>query len=149
MLFGTGMGIAFFMVVAVRLAGAGATGERPAEVALVCRIVVLADYVFTTTAAILQPVTGLLLVWQVGYSLLEFWVWGSLLLYVFIGLCWMPVVSMQIEMKRLAVEAAADGTALPPRFYELYRRWFMLGWPAFAAMLVIFWLMIAKPDGLF
>ncbi len=148
-LFGTGMGIAFFMFMAVRLAREDAAPSSVAGVALVSRIVVLADYVFTTTAAVVQPVTGLLLVWHVGYSLFDFWVWGSLALYVFIGICWVPVISMQVEMKRLAEAAAASGSGLPARFHELYRRWFLHGWPAFGAMLLIFWLMISKPDALF
>ncbi len=138
LLFGTGLGIAFFMFVAVRL------GES-AGVALIARIVVIADYVFTLVAALLQPLSGSLLVFEVGYEFTDFWVWVSLLLYGIIGICWVPVVFMQKEMRDLAVVAANEGAPLPGRFYQLYKRWFLLGWPAFISMLLIFLLMIVRP----
>lgn len=141
-LFGTGLGIAFFMFLAVR------SGDIRV-IAPVSRIVVVADYIFTLTAAILQPVSGALLVFEVGYSFSDFWVYMSLILYVLIGLCWIPVVFMQIEMSRLANEVLLSGATLPARFHQLYRRWFVLGWPAFISILGIFTLMIMKPDHLF
>lgn len=140
-LFGTGLGIAFFMFFAVR------SGDIKI-IAPVSRIVVVADYIFTFTAALLQPISGALLVLEVGYSFSEFWVYLSLILYVFIGLCWIPVVFMQIEMSKLANEAFITGSALPARFHLLYRRWFILGWPAFISIIGIFALMIMKPDHL-
>lgn len=137
-LFGTGMGIAFFMFVSVR-------SRNVAGIAMVAKIVVLADYVFTLTAALVQPVTGLLLVDKLGLEITDFWVITSIGLYVFIGICWVPVVFMQKEMSALANEAVVSGDPLPARFHVLYRRWFVLGFPAFAAMLAIFYLMLFKP----
>ena len=107
---------------------------------------VVADYLFTATAAVLQPMTGLLLVHLRGYELGQTWIALSLALYVLIGLCWLPVVVLQIRMRDLAEAAVAAGEpALPPRYHALARVWFWLGWPAFLSMLAIFWLMIAKP----
>ncbi len=138
-LFGTGLGIAFFQFRANR-------GESPAAIAATLRTVVIADYLFTATAAVVQPVTGLLLVHLRGYALGQSWIAVSLALYVLIGLCWLPVVVLQIRMRDLAEAAAAAGApALPPRYHALARVWFWLGWPAFLSMLAIFWLMIAKP----
>jgi uncharacterized membrane protein len=138
-LFGTGLGIAFFQFWANRK-------ESPAAIAATLRIVVIADYLFTATAAVLQPMTGLLLVHLRGYDLGQTWIALSLALYVLIGLCWLPVVVLQIRMRDLAEAAVAAGApALPPRYHALARVWFWLGWPAFLSMLAIFWLMIAKP----
>jgi uncharacterized membrane protein len=137
-LFGTGLGIAFFLLRAERR-------EDPAAIAATLRTVVVADYVFTATAAIAQPVTGLALVHLGGYSLADTWIAASLVLYVAIGACWLPVVWLQIKMRDLAEQAAATRTALPARYHRLARLWFWLGWPAFLSMLAIFWLMIAKP----
>jgi uncharacterized membrane protein len=138
-LFGTGLGIAFFQFRANRR-------ESPAAIAATLRTVVVADYLFTATAAVLQPITGLLLVHVRGDSLGQTWIALSLALYVLIGLCWLPVVAIQIRMRDLAEAAvAADEPALPPRYHALARVWFWLGWPAFLSMLAIFWLMIAKP----
>ena len=138
-LFGTGLGIAFFMLMAVR------TGQV-VVIAATARIVVVADGVFTFTAAVLQPITGALLVSSMGYGFSDVWIVVSLGLYVLIGLCWVPVVFMQLEMARLAEAALAEQVDLPERFYQLYRRWFWLGWPAFFSMVVIFWLMVYKPS---
>ena len=138
-LFGTGLGIAFFQFRANRR-------ESPAAIAATLRTVVVADYLFTATAAVLQPITGLLLVQVRGDSLGQTWIALSLALYVLIGLCWLPVVAIQIRMRDLAEAAVAAGEpALPPRYHALARVWFWLGWPAFLSMLAIFWLMIAKP----
>jgi uncharacterized membrane protein len=138
-LFGTGLGIAFFQFRANRK-------ESPAAIAATLRIVVIADYLFTATAAVLQPMTGLLLVHLRGYDLGQTWIALSLALYVLIGLCWLPVVVLQIRMRDLAEAAVMEGeTTLPPRYHALARVWFWLGWPAFLSMLAIFWLMIAKP----
>lgn len=141
-LFGTGIGIAFFMFFAVRT-------KSVEVIASVSPLVVLADYIFTLTAAFLQPVTGALLVFEVGYSFFDHWVMFSLLLYLVIGLCWIPVVFMQIEMKKLALHALFMGEPLPRKFHTLYKRWFILGWPAFISIMIIFALMIEKPVRLF
>lgn len=138
-LFGTGLGIAFFLFRSERK-------EQPAAVAATLRTVVVADYVFTATAAIAQPLTGLALVHLGGYALGETWIWASLALYGLIGACWLPVVALQIRMRDLAEAAvAASHSTLPPAYRRLSRLWFWLGWPAFLAVIAIFWLMIAKP----
>ena len=138
-LLGTGAGIAFFMLLAHR------SGDT-AVIAGVARIVVIADIVFTATAVIAQPITGLLLARSVGYSLTEGWILASIALYVFTGLFWLPVVWMQARMRTLAGEAAAAGMPLPAEYHKLFRLWFAFGFPAFAAVLAIFWLMITRPD---
>ena len=137
-LFGTGLGIAFFLFRAERK-------EEPAAVAATLRTVVVADYVFTATAAIAQPLTGLVLVHLGGYALGETWIWASLALYGLIGACWLPVVALQIRMRDLAEAAVAASDTLPSAYRRLSRLWFWLGWPAFLAVIAIFWLMIAKP----
>ncbi len=137
-LLGTGAGIAFFMVVSHR------SGD-PALVAHVAGIVVLADTVFTASAAVAQPVTGLLLAREVGWPLSEGWVALSLLLYVVVGVFWLPVVWMQLKMRDLARAARDAGRALPTAYHRLYRGWFAFGFPAFAAVLAIVWLMLTKP----
>lgn len=138
-LFGTGAGIAFFML------RANANGE-PATVAAVARIVVLADYVFTATAVVVQPISGLILITMQDYSLTEPWLVAAYALYLLTGICWLPVVAIQLRLKRLAEQAVSDGAPLPDAYHRLYRIWFILGWPAFAAVLGIYWLMIAKPS---
>lgn len=138
-LLGTGAGIAFFMLMAHR------TGDARV-IAAVARIVVIADFVFTSTAVIAQPITGLLLARTVGYALSEGWIVLSIGLYVLTGLFWLPVVWMQARMRRLADHAAAAGEALPAEYHRLFRWWFAFGFPAFTAVLAIFWLMIARPE---
>jgi uncharacterized membrane protein len=138
-LLGTGAGIAFFMLMAHR------TGDAKV-IAAVARIVVIADIVFTATAVIAQPVTGVLLARTTGYSLGEGWIVLSIALYLVTGAFWLPVVWMQARMRDLAAAAAASGEALPARYHRLFRWWFAFGFPAFTAVLAIFWLMIAKPE---
>jgi uncharacterized membrane protein len=137
-LLGTGAGIAFFMLVAHR------TGDAHV-VAGVARIVVIADFLFTATAVVLQPITGAALVWHVGYSFGDQWILLSILLYLVTGAFWLPVVWMQARMRTLAAEAASAGRPLPPAYHRLFRWWFAFGFPAFAAVAAIFWLMIARP----
>jgi uncharacterized membrane protein len=138
-LLGTGAGIAFFMLLAHR------TGEARV-VAAVARIVVVADFLFTATAVALQPITGVALAWHVGYSLWDGWIVLSILLYLVTGAFWLPVVWMQMEMRRLAEQAVAAEKPLPPRYHRLFRLWFLFGFPAFGAVMAIFWLMIARPN---
>lgn len=140
-LFGTGAGIAFFMILAHR-------SGTPAVTAGVARIVVIADCVFTATAVVAQPITGGLLVREVGYAFTDAWVVGSIILYLVAGAFWMPVVFMQKRMRDLARAAVASGKPLPHPYYVLFRWWFAFGFPAFAAVLAILWLMIAKPQSL-
>lgn len=137
-LLGTGTGIAFFLVMSHR-------SRNPALIAHVAGIVVLADMVFTATAAVAQPITGYLLAQQIGQPIFEGWVGLSLLLYVFVGLFWLPVVWIQIRMRNLAAEARDAGTELPIEYFKLYRIWFACGIPAFTAVLAIIWLMLSKP----
>ncbi len=138
-LLGTGAGIAFFMLMAHRM------GD-PAVVAGVARIVVIADFIFTATAVVLQPITGLLLVWWTGYSLSEGWILLSILLYFVTGAFWVPVVFLQIRMRDLAMRAAAERKPLPEAYHRIFWRWFAFGFPAFGSVVAIFWLMIARPQ---
>jgi uncharacterized membrane protein len=138
-LLGTGVGIAFFMLVA-HLRG------NLVVIAGVARIVVLADFVFTATAVVVQPITGMLLIWNAGYSFLEGWIIVSILLYLVTGALWLPVVWMQIRMRDLAVVAACAGTPLPSAYHRLFWWWLAFGFPAFTAVIGVFWLMIAKPS---
>ncbi|MGL3605176.1 DUF2269 family protein [Rhizobium sp. G187] len=138
-LFGTGAGIAFFMLMAHR------TGN-PSHIAHVAGTVVIADTVFTATAAILQPITGAWLAHEIGWDLTSGWVFLSLIFYVVVGLFWLPVVWIQIQLRDLARQAAASGTALPPRYVRLFRIWFACGFPAFLSVMAILWLMLTKPN---
>jgi uncharacterized membrane protein len=137
-LFGTGLGTAFFMWRADR-------SRDVAAIAQTARTVVIADTIFTLPAVIVQPVTGVLLALAAGYDLLAGWIVAALVLYVIVGACWLPVVWLQLRMRDLAVEAAAQGAPLPPRYHRYMRRWFALGWPAFLAVLAIFVLMLFRP----
>ncbi|GLK74500.1 DUF2269 domain-containing protein [Ancylobacter dichloromethanicus] len=138
-LIGTGAGIAFFMVMA------HFTGNAT-KIAGVARIVVRADFLFTATAVVAQPITGMLLAREVGYPLTEGWIVLSIILYLVIGAFWLPVVVMQMRMRDLAEAAEAAGTPLPPAYHRLFWTWFAFGFPAFGAILGILWLMIARPE---
>jgi len=137
-LLGTGLGIAFFMLLAHRT-------RSVATIAAVARIVVLADFVFTAPAVVLQLITGVRLAQILGYPLMSGWVGLSLVLYVLIGAFWIPVVWMQMRMHILAVGAVRMGAPLPRAYHRLFRVWFVFGIPAFSAVLIIIWLMIARP----
>lgn len=138
-LLGTGAGIAFFMVMAHRTCD-------PVLIAHTASVVILADWLFTMTAVIAQPLTGVLLAWEVGWSLLEGWVLLSLVLYVVTGLFWLPVLWIQHRLRDLARAAASEGAALPRDYHRLYAIWFACGCPAFLSVLAILWLMISRPD---
>ena len=135
---GTGTGIAFFMLMAHRTRDA-------AFIARTASVVVIADAIFTLSAVILQPITGGLLMMLSATSIAERWLLVSLALYIVTGLFWIPVVFMQIEMRDLARKAAATGEPLPPHYLTLFRRWFAFGFPGFGSVMLILWLMIAKP----
>jgi len=137
-LFGMGAGIAFFFIRAQR------TGDVRV-IAAVGREVVVADAIFTASAVVLQPLTGVGMAWIAGYGLAAGWLRWSILLYVLIGACWLPVVWLQIRMRDLAVRAAVEGVSLPAAYFRFYRWWFALGWPAFLGVLIVFYLMVVKP----
>src|ERR1700728_1082174 len=137
-LFGTGAGIAFFFFRAQR-------SRDPKIIAAVGSDVVLADLIFTATAVVVQPVTGVALTLVAGYPLSTPWIAWSIALYAIIGCFWLPVIWLQMRMRDLAADAAENGQPLPALYGLYYRRWFALGWPAFIGVLVIFYLMVAKP----
>jgi uncharacterized membrane protein len=137
-LLGTGAGIAFFQLMAHR-------GGNVDAIAAVARIVVIADFLFTATAVVLQPITGVVLAGLDGYPLGEGWIVLSIALYLLAGTFWLPVVWMQIRMRDLAAVAARAAQPLPRQYHRLFRIWFAFGFPAFAAVLAIFWLMMTRP----
>ena len=138
-LFGTGLGSAFYLFFASRTRNAQA-------IAVVSRHVVIADWVFTTPTIILQPLTGFYLVTLTGLPLTAPWIVWSLGLYLLAGAAWLPVVWMQIKMRDMASAAAKEGGPLPPRYWQFLRLWVALGVVAFAALVVVFYLMVAKPS---
>ncbi len=137
-LFGTGLGIAFFMFAAHRT-------RDPRTIAAVGGMVVLADLLFTATAVVIQPITGLLLIEGEGFRLDAPWLLPAYLIYGLVGACWLPVVWIQWRMTRMAAAAAVADEPLPAAYHRLFRIWFALGWPAFAGVIAIYWLMVAKP----
>jgi uncharacterized membrane protein len=135
---GTGAGIAFFMLMAHRTGDAAFVGRTAA-------VVVRADMAFTATAVVVQPVTGYLLMRWTGAAFSDVWIMAALLLYGMAGVFWLPVVRIQARMRDLALEAAAAGVPLPERYHRLFRTWFAFGIPGFGSVMLILWLMIAKP----
>lgn len=138
-LIGTGTGIAYFMLMANRTADT-------AFVAQTASVVVIADMIFTATAAIAQPVTGFFLMRETGWNLTDGWLALSLVLYIFIGLLWLPVVIIQTKMRDEARESTRAGTQLSSRYRRLYRLWFACGVPAFSAIIILLWLMLTRPS---
>ena len=134
-LFGTGLGTAFQMWMAHR------SGDIRV-IATVAANVVRADFWFTTPAIIVQPLTGFALMQLAGFDPFSPWLVVAYVLYFVAGACWLPVVWIQMRLRDLA---AGDAT-LPPAYHRLFKIWFWLGWPAFSAVLAIFWLMVAKPQ---
>jgi uncharacterized membrane protein len=137
-LFGTGAGSAYYML------RAHLSGDVHA-IAVTTRHVVAADWLFTTTSGIVQPVTGVWMAWLVGWPLTQTWLLLSFILYFVAGACWLPVVWLQYRMRDMAREAVANNTPLPPLYYRYMRIWFGLGWPAFISLVVVFFLMVFKP----
>lgn len=139
LLFGTGLGSAFYMLFTSLTRNTAAT-------AVVVRKVVLADYLFTLPTIIIQPLTGLAMMHIAGIPLGSKWIVWSFVLYFVAGACWLPVVWIQIQMRNLAEAAVAAGQPLPARYWKLLRIWVALGIPAFFALVVVFYLMVAKPS---
>ncbi len=137
-LLGTGAGIAFFMLMAHR-------SHNPALIAHVAGTVVIADFLFTASAVVVQPLTGLWLARLIGWPLMTPWIVLAMGFYVLVGFFWLPVVWLQVRMRDLARHAAATGEELPATYFRYFRTWFACGFPAFAAVLAIVWLMLAKP----
>lgn len=137
-LFGTGLGTAFQMWMA-HLSG------DPRSIATVARNVVVADFAFTTPAVVIQPATGILLIWLSGADPFSSWLVAVYVLYAIAGACWIPVVWLQIRVRDIAQDACVAGSALPLTYQRYMWLWFALGCPAFAAVIAIFWLMVIKP----
>jgi uncharacterized membrane protein len=137
-LFGTGIGSAYYMFF-ISLSGDARAAAR------VVGLVVVADWVFTATTIVVQPVTGLILAHLAQIPLTSRWILWSTVLYFVAGACWIPVVMIQIRMHRLARAAAADDAPLPDAYRRLFRWWTALGVPAFVALVIVFYLMVAKP----
>jgi uncharacterized membrane protein len=137
-LFGTGLGIAFFFLMGVR------SGD-PAGAYFAARTTAIADMIFTLTAGIVQPLTGLGLIWLVGYEPWSRWLVWTYALYLIALACWLPVVWLQLRMRDMLKAKLAGEPIDEVRFRQYFRTWFVLGWPAFVGLVGVFWLMVAKP----
>jgi uncharacterized membrane protein len=140
LLFGTGLGTAFFMFFTNR------SGDVRA-IAVVTRYVVIADWLFTATTVVFQPLSGLMMMHLAGIPLTARWIWISFALYFLAGACWLPVVWIQMKLRNLAREAVTSGArTLPSQYWKYERIWVLLGIPAFISLVVVFYLMVAKPS---
>ena len=137
LLFGTGLGSAFYKWMADR-------SGNVAHIAITNRHVVLADWIFTTPTVIFQPVSGLWMVYLIGLPLTTPWIAVSLFLFVLAGACWLPVVWLQMRMQKIAAIAVVEATQLPAIYWRMARWWFWLGVPAFTAMVLVVTLMVFK-----
>ena len=139
LLFGTGLGTAFHMY-ATHLRG------NVTAIAVAARNTTLADWLFIATSGLVQPVSGLLMIRTVGFGWFESWLVATYVLYAIAAVCWIRVVALQYRIRALAEEAAANGSPLPADYFAAMRQWFMLGWPAFLALVVVYALMVLKPS---
>jgi len=137
-LFGTGLGSAFYLWRAD-------LSKNIQAIAFATKNVVIADWLFTTPAVIVSPLTGFWMIALVHYPLSSTWIMYSLFLYLLTGACWIPVVWLQIQMRNLATSAVKENRPLPKRYHTYRNIWFRLGWPAFISVLIIFYLMVMKP----
>ncbi len=137
-LFGTGIGIAFFMFRSWFC-------KDIREKLYAARGTVIADYIFTFPAAIIQPLSGLGLIYLAGFDWTSQWLVMTYFIYMLAALCWIPVVWIQIQLLNMCKQACEKGTELPARYHVLFKIWFLLGWPAFLGLIVVFYLMVAKP----
>ncbi len=138
LLFGTGLGSAYY-------AWRAWLTQDVKVIAVTFRHLVTADWLFIATTAVFQPLSGLYLAYLAGWPLTQRWLWLSLLLYVLAGLCWLPVVWLQIRVRDMAQQSLETDSALPAQAHRAMRWWFALGWPAFIAFVAIFFLMVVKP----
>ena len=137
-LFGTDIGTAFFFW------RAHVPGNEAGRL-MAARTTVLADWIFTAPAVAVQPVTGAWMIARAGFPWNDLWLVATYALYLIAALCWLPVVAIQLRMKRMLEREAAGETLDPQQYRRLFRTWFLLGWPAFGGLLVIFFLMVLKP----
>ena len=137
-LFGTGIGTAFYLFMANR-------GKDITAIYFAAIHAVIADWLFTAPAVVVQFVTGLWLLHLTGYSLADGWVGWGIVLFFFAGACWIPVAWMQIKMRDMAKAALKTGAPLPQSYWRFHRWWMIAGSLAFPAVAVIFYLMVAKP----
>lgn len=138
LLFGTGVGSAFYLLFA-------SLGRQPQIVAFVTRQVVRADWIFTATTVVFQPLSGFYLAYLAGLSLRSSWIMWSTILYLVAVGCWLPVLVLQIKMRDDARDAVAQGTELPATYWRAFRVWIRLGFPALFSFIAVFYLMVAKP----
>lgn len=136
--FGTGLGIAFFML------RSRVAADSEAKL-FAARNTVLADYCFTAPAVVLQPLTGLMLIHLGGFDPMADWLVATYVIYGVAALCWLLVVWIQLQLKQMCCGAVEQGAPLSPRYFKLFKLWFLLGWPAFMGLVYIFYLMVAKP----
>lgn len=137
-LFGTGIGTAAVMLYGHRQSNIAAK-------AVINQYVVFVDHIFTGTSGLVQPITGLLMLHITGLSLLTPWIFLSIIGYLIAAACWFPVVYFQIKIRDITVAAAANKTKLPKEYDYYFKRWFVLGWPAFFSLIGVFYLMTMKP----
>jgi uncharacterized membrane protein len=138
-LLGAGLGTAFFMLTANRT-------HHPGVIAVTARIAVVANLIFITAGMVALPVSGWALARAIGLSPFEeSWIVLSIYLYLFVVLCWLPVIFILFRMRNLARDAAITTKALPDEYRRLFVLWFCLGWPALAAVVAIFALMVWQP----
>lgn len=137
-LFGTGIGSAFYLLSA-------SLRREPRAAAFVARHVVIADWLFTATTMIVQPLTGLYLAHLAQLSLTTGWILWSFALFGIAAICWLVVVVLQMRMRDVAMRAAAQDEPLPPSYRFYFRCWILLGLPALFSFIAIYYLMVAKP----
>jgi uncharacterized membrane protein len=138
LLFGLGLGTAFHFFTVSR-------SRDPRAVLAIARSMVLADWLFTSTTIVFQPLSGIYLMYVMGLPITTPWILWSFALYLLAGACWLPVVWIQMRMAAMAESAASSGAGLPAQFWRYHAVWTALGWPAFIAFIAIFFLMVVKP----
>lgn len=137
-LFGTGIGTATVMLY-------GYFSKNITAMAVINRYVVLVDWIFTGTTGLIQPISGLWMVYLSGYSLHSLWIIGSIIGYFIAAICWFIVVYLQIKLRDISIFSAQSNSELPGIYHVYFKWWVILGCPAFISLIFVFYLMVMKP----
>ncbi len=134
---GTGFGSALYVFFANR---SGSLTVQHFANSMVVRL----DWYLTTPTVIIQPLTGWWLIQHVGWQWNSAWLMSAYILYLLIGLAWLPVVWLQVKMYRCTAQALRLNTALDERYIIYQRYWERLGYVGFSGAIVVFYIMVSK-----
>lgn len=118
---------------------------RPEVLGFAQKLVTYTDWSMTFWGVILLMASGYYMAISADFNLRQGWLFWSQVLFVLAGMIWLLLI-VPIQMKQARLAKAFSAADVGEEYRALSKRWLVWGLTSTVPLVIVTWLMLAKPS---